>query len=57
VPAEALGGEPTTAWVELALDPEVVKGGDNLVEVELTTQRVIEEPVVLDRLDLIVRYQ
>ena len=57
VPAEALGNEPATAWVELELNPEVVQEGDNLVEVALTTQRAIEEPVVLDRLDLIVRYQ
>ena len=57
VPAEALVNEPTTAWVELELNPEIVQEGDNLVEVELTAQRAIEEPVVLDRLDLIVHYQ
>ena len=57
VPAEALVNEPTTAWVELELNPEIVQEGDNLVEVELTAQRAIEEPVVLDRLDLVVRYQ
>ena len=57
VPAEALGNEPTAAWVELELNPEVVEEGDNLVEAQLTTQRTIEGPVVLDRLDLIVRYQ
>lgn len=50
-PVEGLGSEPATAWVELPLSPEIVEEGNNLVEVELTTQRASEEIVVLDRLN------
>ena len=56
-PAEPLAAEPATAWVELEPDPNLVQAGENLVEVELSTQRVIEESIVLDRLELAVRYQ
>ena len=57
VPAEALGNEPTTAWMELEPDPGLVQEGDNLVEVQLTAQRALAELPMIDRLDLVVRYQ
>ena len=47
---------PATAWFDLDLDPDFVREGDNLAEAQLTSQRTSEEPVVLDRLDLVVRY-
>ena len=56
IPTEALTAEPATVWLELEPDPELVQAGDNLIEVELATQRADVE-TVLDRLDLVVRYQ
>lgn len=56
-PAKPLTAEPATAWVELEPAPHLVRTGENLVEVQLTTPRASEEPIVLDRLELVVRYQ
>ena len=56
-PTEPLTAEPAAAWLELDADPHLVQAGENLVEVELSTPRASGEPVVLDRLELVVRYQ
>ena len=56
-PTEPLAAAPATAWVELDPDPNLVQAGENLVEVQLTTPRASEESIMLDRLDLVVRYQ
>ena len=56
-PEAPLTPQPATAWVELRPDPELVKPGDNLVEVRLTTERGLTEPLVIDRLMLFVTYK
>lgn len=56
-PAEPLSAQPATAWVELEPDPNLVGAGDNLVEIRLATEQTREELTVLDRLDLVVRYE
>ena len=56
-PVEPLSAEPAPAWLELDLDPDLVQPGENLIEVQLVTPRAVAESAVLDRLDLVVRYQ
>jgi len=56
-PTESLAAEPATHWVEIASDPALVKPGDNLVEMRLVSEREITEPLVIDRLMLVVRYE
>ena len=56
-PEEPLTSQPAPAWVELRPDPELVKPGDNLVEVGLATERALTDPVVIDRMMLSVRYK
>ncbi len=51
--------DPQTAvWFALQPDPNLVRVGENLVELRLTSERApAEGPAVLDHLQLLVRYQ
>ena len=51
----SLSDDRATIWAEP--DPDLVWEGDNLVEMKLIGERSQTEPVILDRLDLIVRYR
>ena len=56
-PAQPLGAEPDMVWLERKLDPNLLQTGQNLVEVQLATAQELDEPPLLDRLDLIVQYR
>jgi hypothetical protein len=56
-PVEPLATEPATHWLELEPDPALVKSGDNLIAVQLTTERELPAPLVMDSLILSLRYE
>ena len=56
-PEEPLATEPATHWVAREPDPELVKSGDNLIAVQLTTERELPAPLVMDSLILSLRYE
>ncbi|HPG68634.1 MAG TPA: family 10 glycosylhydrolase [Candidatus Hydrogenedentes bacterium] len=57
VPAAPLGESPTPAWFELAVQPPDLCVGTNLVDVGLVTKRCATEPILMDRLELVVQYR
>jgi len=57
VPDEPLSAEPSAAWLELQPAPQLVHEGQNLIEIELTTPRAVEEPATLQALYLTVGYE
>ncbi len=57
VPAAPLGNEPAPAWFELDVQPSDLRTGMNLVGVGLVTQRTAAEPILMDRLELVVQYR
>ncbi len=56
-PVEPLATEPATHWLELEPDPALVKSGDNLIAVQLTAERELPAPLIMDSLILSVRYE
>jgi hypothetical protein len=56
-PAKPLTAAGSTAWFELAVDPKLVKSGENLIEVRLATVRALTQSVPLDRVELEVTYR
>jgi len=56
-PEEPLATEPATHWVELEPEPKLVNSGDNLIAVQLTTERELPAPLVMDSLILSLRYE
>ena len=56
MPVAALSDAPTPVWFEIAVAPEKLLRGMNLVEVRLATSRAGGEAIVLDRLEVVVNY-
>ncbi len=56
-PTAPLTDKPAAAWFELAVDPGLIKAGDNRIGVDLAVKRPIDTSVLLDRLELTVTYQ
>ena len=56
-PVEPLIDTPAGIWFHIDVDPQLVQPGYNLIDVQLTTDRTVENPVVLDFLDLVVAYE
>jgi len=56
-PEEALQSAAAPAWFRLAPPLQAIHPGDNLVEVRLETGRTSDNSIVMDRLELNVRYQ
>jgi len=56
-PTAPLTATPATSWFEVALEPTLIKPGDNRICVDLATKRPVDLSVLLDRLELAVTYQ
>ena len=56
-PVEPLIDTPAGTWFHIDVDPQLVQPGHNLIDVQLTTDRTVENQVVLDFLDLVVAYK
>jgi hypothetical protein len=56
-PGEPLIDTPASTWFHIDVDPQLVQPGHNLIDVQLTTDRTVENRVVLDFLDLLVTYK
>ena len=56
-PIEPLIDTPAGTWFHIDVDPQLVQPGHNLIDVQLTTDRTVENQVALDFLDLLVAYE
>ena len=56
-PTAGLTATATVSWHEVPLNPDLVKAGDNRIAVELATKRPVDTSILLDRLELTVKYR
>ncbi len=56
-PTVPLTDSPVASWFEIALDPTLVKAGDNRISIDLATRRPMDMSTLLDRLELAVTYE
>lgn len=56
-PIEPLLDIPGNTWFLIHVDARVVRAGYNLVDIQFTTDRTLEQQVVVDLLDMVVTYK
>lgn len=56
-PMESLGTTPAAAWFRIAPPIHDIRLGENRVDVHFTTSRPADSPVLIDRLELTLKYQ